>query len=92
MTATWAVRPSTRARGVLSCAEGRRDAAVVARREHLAADTGDAEHVEERPLDVRADPQVPPDRRPTKVEPLGRPGERAVEQLGLAVLISSQIG
>src|SRR4029450_13175058 len=49
-----AVRPSTHARGVLSCAEGRRGAAVVGRREHPAADTGNAEHVEQPAADERA--------------------------------------
>ena len=58
-------------------------AAVVGRREHPAADTGDAEHVEEPAADERAIYRfrLTPGRQ---VEPLGGPGERAVEQFGLA--------
>ena len=57
-------------------------AAVISRREHPSADTGDAEHLEEPAADVRAVYRFGLTAG-RQVEPLRRPGERAVEQLGL---------
>ena len=87
-----AVRPSTRARGVLSSAEGRRGA-VVGGRDHPAPYGCDAEHVEEPAADVCAVHGVALAAR-RQVEALGGPRERAVEQLALACpdLLPDRIG
>src|SRR6185503_12219263 len=57
-------------------------AAVISRREHPSADAGDAEHLEEPAADVRAVYRFGLTTG-RQVEPLRRPGERALEQLGL---------
>src|SRR5688572_3562304 len=73
-------RPSTRARGVLSCAEGRRRGAVIGWCEHPAAECRHAEHVEKAPADVgtvHGDGPV----ALREIKALIRPAEGAVEQV-----------